>query len=66
MERTKKTKLYYQDTRSKIESTKEERKSTSLHPFEKQKESQMSNGNHDPMDVDSTSGSHQIKDHEQK
>ena len=67
MERSKKTKLYYQDTRSKMESAKEEQKSTSLHPFEEQKESQplkMSQGNHDPMDVDSTSGSHQIKHHE--
>ena len=57
MERSKKTKLYFHDTRSKVESTKEDHKLKSFSPLEEQKESQplrISKGNHDPMDVDST------------
>ena len=57
MEKSKKTKLCYHDTKSKVESTKEDHKSESSSPLEEQKESQplsMSKWNHDPMDVDST------------
>ena len=57
MERSKKTKLYYHDTRSKVESLKKDHKPKSLSPLEEQKESlslRISKWNHDPMDVDST------------
>ena len=56
MERSKKTKLYFHDTRSKVESTNEDHKPKSFSPLEEQKESQplrISKRNHDPMDVDS-------------
>ena len=57
MERSKKTKLYFHDTRSKVENTKEDHKPKSSSPFEERNESQtlsVNKWNHDPMDVDST------------
>ena len=57
MERSKKTKLYFHDTRSKVESTKEDHKPKSSSPLEERNELQtlsVNKWNHDPMDVDST------------